>query len=208
MITTLKLIIILAAALLMTACSNRFSHSSDTDRVPALFQSILLNERTFSTQWPGHVYLDDYRHYSYYAAREIAVVYMDGNGVPEIIIKFLPSHCKLVLHYYNGEVFGSGFGVRSMNMIKTDGTFMMSGGGWSGIGKLTFDGQESDVVIIDIVEPVQVDYPNGTWVNALNGREISDEELSAWFDAQHAKEDVIWQPFTGDFSFFDDWRNY
>jgi len=100
---------------------------------------------------------------------------MNGNGIPEVIVKM--SHTQvinLVLHYHDGKVFGHDFVFRSMGHIKTDGTFINSFGGSSGVARLDFN--EGEIVYEFVFQSqYQID-----------------------FYEQDVKDDVIWHPLTAD----------
>ena len=125
--------------LFFVALSNSYANQDVAYPEIALFQDVLRNERQFSTGWLGFAYLDEYTH-ELRDATSLAVFDMNGDGVLEVIVNYHYT-IKLVLHYYDGEVYGSEFGIRQMNAIKTDGRFFASGGMWGfSIAELTIDG--------------------------------------------------------------------
>jgi hypothetical protein len=84
----------------------------------------------------------------------------------------------LVLHYYNGKVFGHDFVFRQMGSLKTDGTFSNSFGGTQGIARLKFTEGAYEYIFV-----------------YRDDEEISEDMLSLWLDYQNAKEDVVWHEF-------------
>ena len=175
----------------------------DAEKVFELFLSVLLNERPLSHQSRGMIYFDDFRYEYTFDGTEFfrenlsfAMLDMNGNGIPEIIIEMAHTQLiYLILHYYNGEIFGHDFVFRSMNNIKTDGTFRNSFGGSLGVARLEFNKGIYDYVFIYQISYGWSDYNEET-VMLLNGVEISSKEFITWDDFQNAKECVTWHPFT------------
>ena len=73
------------------------------------------------------------------AVEQFAVVDMDGNGVPEVVIELSRDGERIVFHYKDGKIYGFGFSYRGMNESKKDGTFTgSSGADSSSIDRLEF----------------------------------------------------------------------
>jgi len=64
---------------------------------------------------------------------------MNESGSYELIIQVRPNYMQLVLHYYNGFVYGGIYSIREMNELAQNGLFIWAGGvGCHGIGRLEF----------------------------------------------------------------------
>ena len=215
----IKLFAILAV-LLLTACNNQYTNFQDTenyivaelntfitildtaqcetDIIISAFQHVLQNERPFYSRWAGLDYLNNYNS-DLEEPTSITIFDMNGDGIPEVIVNFNNS-IKLVLHYYNGEIFGTEFGIRDINAISTDGRFFLSPGGAGsfGIGELIIAGEIADILTIYSFDAVWKDrhYPYETHINLLNGVSISDEEFEIWYASLTEKEFITWHSFT------------
>ena len=82
--------------------------------------------------------------YGYDYARRIdrfAVVDLDGDAIPEVVLE-LAEHCEfIVLRYRDGQIHGNVFGYRSMNLLKENGAFHSASSAFEGFaGKLCFIG--------------------------------------------------------------------
>ena len=173
--------------------------ASNDDAIISLFQEVLRNERPFSSNWLDFTYLYDYA-YELREPTSIAIFDMNGDGTLEMIVNFHYT-IKLVLHYYDGKIHGSEFGIRSMNVINTDGTFFVSYGIWGfGIGELIIEEGETRILVMHDVDswagrenPYELQF-------YIDGELVSEEE----FDARRAlllehfdeKEAITWHPFT------------
>jgi len=210
----ITIFLLLLATFLLAACGgNSVDYSENTTytdiiegvdeqnicRTPmSLFQAVLQNERQFYCRFWGFIYLDGLLH----QPTSIAVFDMNGDGVPEMIINF-SYVIKYVFHYHDGEVFGSEFGIRSMNAIMTDGRFFLSPGGAGnfGIGELIINGGTADILSIYSFDAVWVDrnnYPHEIHYNLLNGVNVSDEEFEIWYASVTSRELINWYPFSGE----------
>jgi len=163
-----------------------------------LFQEVLRNERQFYSQYRGFVYLNEFD-CEYPTPTSIAIFDMNGNGIEEVIVNH-QDIIKLVLHYHDGIVFGTEFGIRSMNEIMTDGRFFVSPGGAGnfGISELSIAEGVIDFVNIYTFDAFVADreYPYVHHFNVLNGISVSDEEFESWYAQVTARELIGWYSFT------------
>jgi len=165
---------------------------------------VLLGEQKVYSLYSGYYYLKEYYQnlfsidYSFEERVRFAVVDMDGDGIPEVVLNF---HNVIVevLHYEDGRVYSYSFVPRAMGGIKTDGTF-----GWGhlarvhGFRKITF--YRGTYEFVDLA--VSSNIP-GTWrqgygyerIFQINDTEVIREEFETFFIEQEAKDDVEWYPF-------------
>ena len=150
------------------------------------------------------MFLNDYLVYAagaddyVYRIEYFAIVDMDGDGIPELILTEWPGRGRLVLHYRNGTIFGTSFPFRGLRTIKTDGTFDISGSGGNGmIARLHFGRDLAEQSII-----YYWDWRSSASTFYFNGEPVSLEEQSKAIERAmeyfNSKEDVTWHPFYGD----------
>lgn len=138
--------------------------SSQTDEEPVsvmeAFRSVLLNETAFSCtdkvpncnvnviqEYSG--FLNEMSHSYAYSERvcRFAVVDMDGDSVPEILLEMDDYEGYIILHFTEGQIQGNVLGYRSMSSIRENGTFQSEGSAFEGwLQKLYFIG---DTVVMD-----------------------------------------------------------
>lgn len=176
--------------------TDKFSLNSNgddlLDGIPSIYLSVLDNERKI-VLGEEYIYLKDYflgffSQYddsSDYHTAEIAIVDLDADGVPELLVKVLRIG-QLVLHVHDNEVYGSFLSVREMTDVKIDGSFLWSSSaalsGWSKI-RFVNGTYES-------VEILKGDYENEQWFRGENI--ITEEEFRDLFDTQANKENIEW----------------
>ena len=134
-------------AIVLTPAQN-----DDPLSVPLAFRAVLLNEAAvFCTdkllksggarEFEG---LLSEMPYGYDYARQIdrfAVVDLDGDAVPEVVLELAEYGGFIVLRYKDGQIHGNVFGYRSMNLLKENGAFHGAGSAFEGsAGKLCFIG--------------------------------------------------------------------
>jgi hypothetical protein len=156
-----------------------------------IYRKILHNEASFVYENSEDTYLlsfyrrdnreDSFNHF--------AVLDMDGDGMPELVLHNMYNGDFLVLHYYNGAVYGQKYGYRAMKNLKMDGFF-----GWSnsasnsGLGKLRFSGSEQETMDLaeygSLLEDIEM--------YRINGNPVSQKDYLAYTAIQNAKEDVVW----------------
>ena len=131
---------------------------------------------------------------------QFAIVDMDGDGMPEVILEIFPGGDRLVLHYRNGRVFGNGFPYRGLRFLKTDGTFYTSGGAATGsITRLRF---EWDYAQFYVIYDWGWTRYSSTDIFYFNRKPVSLEEFYEGIERAmtylNSKENATWHPFYGD----------
>ena len=128
-----------------------------------------------------------------------AVVDMDGDGVPEVIITMtLTGGEQIVLHYWNGEIYGCQFGYRAIKGLKKDGRFHSSAGAaFTFLEKLQFTDGVCESVVLANTEDEPVD---GQWemIYFIDGERVPEEEYRALFSEYENEDDAE------EYSFYDE----
>jgi len=187
---------------------ERTNTTEERDSAIAAFESVLQNENQFISYRHGQIYLHDYfDNYLWWSegglARafpwvSIAVFDINGDGVQEVILDISTSH-KLILHYYNGEVYGNEFGSRLYHNFTSDGLFMHNlpmSLSYS-IKELIIDGSRVySASVYDVIITPEGQYPDTTIVHYLNGEIISEEDFTIWLAARESISEIVRHPFS------------
>jgi len=151
-------------------------------------------------------YLDSAPYIFTYDIERIAVVDMDGSGVPELVLASRWDGSSMILHYGgDGTVYGFGIPQRQFQALKEDGNFLQLSWmqDWGSIARVNFvrDGAHANMVLEFVYEWEQVGpygYENENMLY-LNGEMLIFEEGWAMVERarahHHSKEYVIWHPF-------------
>lgn len=117
-------------------------------------------------------------------ATQFTIIDLDDDGESEIVlwiqINGISDYGFEILHYQKGVVYGYTLPYRTFMNLKTDGTFLFSGGlADSGIGKLKLS--EDEYAIENIIGEVDL-----------------EEEINAAMSWQESKVDVVWHDLSVD----------
>jgi len=117
-------VVMLLVALFVAACGRQAESYTEADVYISagdtkqhqpnhitFFQDVLRNERQFYCQYRGFVYLNEFGS-EYPTPTSIAIFDMNGDGIEEVIVNH-QYIIKLVLHYHDGIVYGTEFGIRN-----------------------------------------------------------------------------------------------
>lgn len=154
--------------------------------------SVLEGDSTFIYENGGELYLKDFA-YGYDGETPLlanpskyALVDFNSDGVDELVIDIAPSGMYIVIHEYDGNFYGFMFGIRSLHAIKTDGTFIGSGGvGITYYSSLGFN--EGSCYVIDNATDNDTD-----GIHMLNGKESTADEVDEYVSDWNKKTDVEW----------------
>ena len=125
---------------------------------------------------------------------EHAVVDMDGDGIPEVVLNLMGPDIRILFHYTDDGVVGHFLGIKEMNGIFYDGTFSWGSATRNGYSRITFFGKA--------YKHIDLAYYDGTHPNLESHRfvidsvEVTAEEYSIFVDSQNRKEEVKWHHFT------------
>lgn len=167
------------------------------DETAEMLREVLENKRTLITGDGQAVYLKDYPIHETLKAEpcEYTFVDFDGDGRTEAAVNLSRQvGVYLVLREYGQKVFGYPFTVRAFLDLKTDGSFVGSGGaGTHYYRRMTFEGEEC-VVHTEAVNDVTAG------VYEISGQPVSAGEAQAFADARNEKENAEWQDMSAAFA--------
>lgn len=137
------------------------------------------------------------------AATKFSVVDLSSNGEKEVVlwlqINGVSDYGFEILRYQEGEVYGYTLPYREFMNLKTDGTFIFSGGAAdSGIGQLEFSEDGFTVNKLYYSES-QYNSDNELEVQYFaNDTSCSEEDFNNAMSLQEEKDDVSWNDLTDD----------
>lgn len=137
-------------------------------------------------------------------AAGFTVIDLDGDGVQEIVlwlkINKVSDYGFAVLRYQEGDVYGYTLPYRSFMELKTDGSFLFSGGAAdSGIGKLNFSEEEYTIDEL-YYSRSEYDFDKGLFAVRffLKGAFCTEEKYEDGMKRQEEKPDAVWYELTAD----------
>ncbi len=122
---------------------------------------------------------------------------LDGDGENEVVlwlqINGASDYGFEILHEQNGEIYGYTLQYRTFMNLKTDGTFLFSGGAAdSGIGKISFS-ETGYSIIGQAYSQSEYDANNELTVQYfVNDASCSEDEFHDAMNAWEQKTDVEW----------------
>lgn len=137
------------------------------------------------------------------SATKFAIIDIDGDGEDETVlwlqINGISDYGFEILHYQNGEIYGYTLPYSAFMNLKTDGTFLFSGGAADfGIGKIIFSetgysvsGQAYSQSGYDSNNELTVQY-------FVNDESCSADEFDNAINSQEQKTDVKWYDLSDD----------
>ena len=123
---------------------------------------------------------------------QFAILDLDGDDVPEIVLAIEDYMGFVVLRYHEGKVFGWFLGYRSMHGLKADGSFWQSGSAFeSYISKLFFIGNmiSFDVNMQRLENAVEISY-------YLHDVPVDEVEWETYYQTYEEKADAEWHEFS------------
>ena len=131
-----KIALLFCAALVVFASLVTPAASADSNAAMEAYKAVLRNEMTFySTDNEKHYKLKDFDYWDDTSSHKLkashfAVVDMDADGIPEVVLKLSTGFDGSfeVLHYENGTVYGFNFVFRGLLSLSKDGMYFGSSG--------------------------------------------------------------------------------
>lgn len=170
--------------------------------VAQAFQSVLLNEKEFScTDKKPHDWLKVVRDFEGYlkeipygyegktSITQFAIVDMDGDTLPEVVLAIEEYYGYIILRYREGQIFGNVVGIREMGSLNIAGAFYSSSGAADGgIGKFYFVG---DTIVSN--EAVRMTDQDAFYIHdTISDKETWDEMNNLFAESP----EVEWYDFT------------
>jgi hypothetical protein len=173
------------------------------------FQAVMNNKKEFqSTDNKKTKYLKDFLsnnevYGTTTAIDRFAVVDMDGDGVPELVLGLTVENeadFTEVMHYQGGEVYGFFFGRDQIVELKSDGSYRWLSGGVTnnGYDRLTFKADAAEPEKLAYLESRPLDDASTTFATTyyLKDQTVTKESYAAFVAEQDAKQNVTWHQLT------------
>ncbi len=231
----MKKIVILFAILVffcLAGCSkiNNFYQSSDitsdvtntssNEEDNNILLSVLHSKKPFITEKGQTVYLKDHKPlYKYpegtdyyqsenlFVPREYAFVDLDKDGQNELIISELPdADTYLILHKSNDKIYGYSLYVRWFQSLKSDGTFLSSGGAFShDYNTINFDENKYNISTFATFDFVGDEKPSSNRfgcepdyeksVFEIDGKKVSFKKIEEFAEEWEKRPNAEWVEF-------------
>ena len=203
-------------------CSQFYKNQSsapDSNGEDSLLK-VLYNESAFITEENNTVYLKDYKpiyklpeNTEYYrkdnafVPLDYAFVDLDKDGQNELVVSEAPdSDTFLILRKANDKIYGYSLYVRWFEDLKTDGTFLSSGGAFShNYNTINFDENKYNISTFAIFDFVGDDKPSsnrfgcepdyGKSVFEIDGEKVSFEKIEQFAQEWSKRTDAKWIKF-------------
>lgn len=163
--------------------------SDDNDKIQTLLKDVMNNKKEFTTENNKEVLLKDFVIIDDEKAQvdKYATVDMDSDGIEELIILTTSEYGSyVVLHYENGIIYGYKIGIRSLESLKKDGTFIGSSGATSNeYLTMSFDKNKYKTTAFAIYDTVNNVYE-------VEGKKVSEEFAKEYTDKWAERESVEW----------------
>ena len=204
-----KLLTILGLALLLPLAGCNVRTGKQAKAMEA-YHAVLLNEMTFcDVSYPQNQHYTLKDKFSDWDSdygdppfvERFAVVDMDGDGIPEVVLQFANLQGDLaVLHYEDGTVYGFNFGYRSgLYDVKEDGIhFGSSGAADNGYYRLAFNKDKYENIAL--AHTASGKDANGNYVVTcyIGEKEVTEEEYELFAEQLSKKKSATWYDFTGE----------
>jgi hypothetical protein len=186
----------------MALASTNVTYTSEQSLAIEAYKKVLQNQEDFFSGFSGnseknkkylHGFLEDEAGPGYtFNLIQFAILDMDGDKIPEVVLKLkIGNDCadfREVLHYYNGDVYGYLFGIRSLNSLKTDGAFFASSdASTTYCSKLRFFKNTYEIEILGYSKA------NSYFIN---NAPVTEEAFRSFITEQREKKDVVWYEFS------------
>ena len=185
---------ILSVFLFCTIVFTLGACSSKNDDSKSLLTAVLNNEKTFITEKGEAVFLQNYLASGSTLSAPLPInpveytfVDFDQDNIDVLVINISSDYgLYLVLHYNGLDIYGYEFGIRSLHSLKTDGSFMGSGGAASiYYCRLTFEDNKANIMYTAIKDSTMNRFE-------LNGKESSIQSINEYINDWELKKSVEW----------------
>lgn len=167
------------------------SYLNDSKKeVQALLSDVMNNKKKFTTENNKETYLKDFVIIENQKAKvdKYAYVDMDSDGILELVILTTSDYgAYVVLHYENGVIYGYKIGIRSLESLKKDGTFISSSGATSNeYSTMSFDKNKYKITAFAKYDTVNNVYE-------VDGNKVDKEVAKEYTDNWSKRENVEWK---------------
>lgn len=169
--------------------TNTQDTSNDTVNTKQLLLDVMNSKEKFISEDNKEVFLKDFKIVENETAKvdKYTFVDMDEDGIEELVIYTTSDYgAYVILHYEGGKVYGYMIGVRSLENLKTDGSFMGSSGANSNeYSRMTFN-KNSYTINTEAV------YDTTNQIYKINGTNVSEEKAKEYAETWNKKQNVNW----------------
>lgn len=161
----------------------------DSENIKQILLDVMNSKHKFIDENNKNVYFKDFEIVEGQTAEveTYAFVDMDDDGIEELIIYTTSDYgAYVILHYENKEVYGYMIGIRSLENLKADGTFIESNGADSHeYSRMKFNKNEYSIETEAIYDRIDKIYK-------INDTDVSEKEIKDYTEKWSKKEDVSW----------------
>jgi hypothetical protein len=161
------------------------------------FREALLGQAEFRDVWEGTATSKNLL-FEGQPPTAFAVVDMDGDGIPEVVVKEIEQAHTLVLHCIDDVVYGHFFGPVGLRDIKTDGSFWYSEWYLEGVRSAEYS---TIMFTANGYEKTMIAFQD--WSDSeermfflIGDEEVTEGEWLSFIVAQKEKEDIVWHDLT------------
>lgn len=163
--------------------------SNNLNGTKKILFDVMNNKQKFINEDNKEVFLKDFKIIENQTAKvdKYAFVDMDKDGTEELVIYTTSDYgAYVILHYENDKVYGYMIGVRSLENLKTDGSFMGSSGANSNeYSRMTFS-KNSYAIKTEAV------YDETNKVYEIDNTSVSEKQIKEFVENWNKKENVSW----------------
>ena len=165
-----------------TTTNSNTTQNTSTD-TKQLLLNVMNNKQKFIDEDNNEVYFKDFK----IVENQTAFVDMDKDGTEELVIYTTSDYgAYVILHYENNKVYGYMIGVRSLENLKTDGSFMGSSGANSNeYSRMTFNKNSYSI-------KTEAVYDGTDKIYKINNEKVSEKEIKEYVENWNKKENVSW----------------
>ena len=154
-----------------------------------LLLNVMNNKQKFLDEYNKEVFFKDFKIVENQTAKvdKYAFVDMDKDGTEELVIYTTSDYgAYVILHYENNKVYGYMIGVRSLENLKTDGSFMgSSGANSSEYSRMTFNKNSYSI-------KTEAVYDATNKVYEIDNTSVSEKQIKEYVENWNKKENVSW----------------
>lgn len=168
--------------------NNNTNQNTSTDSKQLLLD-VMNSKEKFIDEDKNEVYFKDFKIVEAQTAEvyEYTFVDMDKDGTEELVVLTTSDYgAYVILHFENNKAYGYMIGFRSLENLKTDGSFIGSNGADSNeYLRMTFNKNSYSIIKEAVYDGLENVYK-------INDNDVSQKEIEEYAENWNKKEDVIW----------------